>query len=152
MKPKTKQQIPPQRAVDADTVELRLPADPKLLKIVRAAVASFCEIIGFAAEESNSAMLAVDEACSNIIKHAYGGASRAPIIITLRRIDRGLEVVLRDYGTKADPKRIKPRPLDEIRPGGLGVHLIRSVMNEVSFDATIKDGNQLTLVKYLREA
>lgn len=133
-----------------DTVEICLPADPKLLKIVRVSVANFFEITGFPADECNNAMLAVDEACSNIIKHAYHGPTAKPILITLRRVKDGVEIVLRDYGIKVDPKAIKSRALEDVRPGGLGVHLIRSVMDKVEFDNKKRvEGNQLTLTKYL---
>jgi anti-sigma regulatory factor (Ser/Thr protein kinase) len=139
-------------AVDSappNTVAFHLASDPKLLKIVRLGIGHLCDLAGFPEAHRQRAMLAVDEACSNIIKHAYSGATDQPIIITARLIDNGIEVVLRDYGKKADPEKIKPRELDDIRPGGLGVHLIRSAMDSVVFDNTLAEGNQLTLVKYL---
>ncbi len=150
MNQKTKKRASKPNKMTDDAIEIRLPADPKLLKIVRVSVANFCEIIGFPSDECNNAMLAVDEACSNIIKHAYHGPTAKPILVTLRRLNDGIEVILRDYGIKADPKTIKPRPLDDVRPGGLGVHLIRSVMDKVEFENRKKEeGNQLTLTKYL---
>lgn len=149
MKQKERQRVPKYHAIAADTIEIRVAADPKLLKIVRASVAHFCESLGFPEDDCHNITLAVDEACSNIIKHAYGGTSGKPIIITMRRRLHGLEVILRDYGIKVDPRTIKSRPLDEVRPGGLGVHLIRSVMDEVIYNNTLHDGNQLTLIKYL---
>lgn len=149
MKQKEKQRVSKSRRVASDTVEIRVPADPKLLKIVRVTVVHFCEIMGLGEEDCHNTTLAVDEACSNIIKHAYGGSSRKPIIITMRRREHSLEVILRDYGVRLDPRMIKPRPLDEVRPGGLGVHLIRSVMDEVIYNNRLRGGNQLTLIKYL---
>lgn len=132
-----------------ETVEIRLPSDPKLLKIVRAAVSHLCELQGFSAETQNGVTLAVDEACTNVIKHAYQNRVDRPILITCRvRADR-LEVVIRDYGKKADLNKIKSRELEDVRPGGLGVHLIRSVMDEVVYDRTPARGNRLILAKYL---
>jgi anti-sigma regulatory factor (Ser/Thr protein kinase) len=132
-----------------NTVAFHLASDPKLLKVVRLGIGHLCDLAGFPEEHRHRAMLAVDEACANIIKHAYDGASDKPIIITARLIDNGIEVVLRDYGRKADPEKIKSRELDDIRPGGLGVHLMRSAMDAVVFDTTLAEGNQLTLIKYL---
>ncbi|RMD92667.1 MAG: ATP-binding protein [Calditrichaeota bacterium] len=132
-----------------DAVEIHIPSDPKWLKIVRMSVAYLCTLIGFSEDEQRSTVLAVDEACSNIIKHAYEGQSNKPIHVRCRLLDRGIEVVLRDFGRRADLKRIKPRDLDEIRPGGLGVHLIKSVMDEVKYDNTLVHGNQLTLIKFM---
>jgi anti-sigma regulatory factor (Ser/Thr protein kinase) len=132
-----------------NTVVFHLASDPKLLKIVRLGIGHLCDLAGFPEEHRHRAMLAVDEACANIIKHAYGSATDKPIIITARLLDNGIEVVLRDYGQKADPEKIKSRELDDIRPGGLGVHLMRSAMDAVVFDTTLAEGNQLTLIKYL---
>lgn len=132
-----------------DEVELRLPSNPKLLKIVRCGIAHLCDICGFSNEEKNQVILAVDEAVSNIIKHTYHGEINKPIVINQRIVDDRLEVILRDYGEKADPNKIKSRDLDDLKPGGLGVHFIKSAMDEVRYDNTVDVGNQLTLIKYL---
>ena len=131
-----------------ETVEFRLSSDPKLLKIVRAGIAHLCELTGFTPEQRNQTTLAVDEACTNIIKYAYDGETDRPIIVTARLIDDGIEVVLRDFGKKAAPAEIRSRDLNDVRPGGLGVHLIRSTMDEVSYETNPGQGNQLTLTKY----
>ncbi len=133
-----------------ETVEFRLSSDPKLLKIIRASIAHLCELIGFTPEQRNQTTLAIDEACANIIKYAYEGKTDQPIEITARLLEDGLEVILRDYGKKADHAQIKSRDLEDVRPGGLGVHLIQSTMDFVSYDPGIIEGNQLTLAKYRR--
>ena len=132
----------------ANTVEFRLASDPKLLKIIRSGIAHLCELIGFTAEQRNQTTLAVDEACTNIIKHAYSGKNDKPIIITTRLLEDGIQIVLRDFGKKSDQASIKSRDLEDIRPGGLGVHLIRSTMDVVTYDSSPKIGNQLILTKY----
>lgn len=135
--------------VPPNTVTFHLTSDPKLLKVVRLVVAHLCDLAGFPEAQRHRATLAVDEACANIIRHAYEGATDQPVIITARLIANGIEVVLRDFGKKADMEKIKSRELDDIRPGGLGVHLMQSAMDEVVFDNTLPEGNQLTLIKYL---
>jgi anti-sigma regulatory factor (Ser/Thr protein kinase) len=132
----------------SDTVEFRVASDPKLLKIIRAGIAHLCELIGFTPQQSLQTTLAVDEACANIIKYAYDGATDKPIIVTARMIQNGIEIILRDFGKKAVPTEIKSRDLDDIRPGGLGVHLIRSAMDVVAYDTSLKRGNQLRLAKF----
>jgi len=62
-----------------DTIEISIPAKPEFLKIIRAAVSSICQVMGFCDEDLNNVILAVDESCSNIIKHAYGGPTEKPI-------------------------------------------------------------------------
>lgn len=130
------------------TIEIKIPSDPKYLKIVRRAVFHLCEIAGLSRRERNNSMLAVDEACTNIIKHTYKGATDKAINIKATIFDDKIKFVLKDYGEKIDLNTIKSRKLDDIRPGGLGVHLIQSVMDEVIYDNTQKNGNRLTLIKY----
>ncbi|MFZ5519033.1 MAG: ATP-binding protein [Candidatus Zhuqueibacterota bacterium] len=133
----------------AEKIEIKIPARPIFLRIVRLAVNHVCERIGFPQDEANNITLAVDEACSNIIKHAYCGNSDEVIEATFQMYDDRLEVLLRDFGRKANPDKIKPRKLDDVRPGGLGVHLIKSVMDVVQYDTAVEHGNLLLLVKYI---
>ncbi|MDZ7263390.1 MAG: ATP-binding protein [candidate division KSB1 bacterium] len=132
------------------TIEIKILSEPKFLKIVRAAVSHVTEIMGFPQDEINNITLAVDEACSNIIKHAYGGQSDQPIRVLLQLYDDRLEVILKDVGKKVAADDIKSRDLDDLRPGGLGVHLIRSVMDVVNYNIRSTKGNRLQLVKFLR--
>ncbi|MFQ5707463.1 MAG: ATP-binding protein [bacterium] len=134
-----------------EVVEIRVPSDPRLLKIVRCGINHLCDICGFPEEARNAVTLSVDEAASNIIKHTYKGQTDKLIVVTCRILEDRLEIVLRDFGEKADLKKIKSRELEDVRPGGLGVHLIKSNMDVVVYDDTLKDGNQLTLAKYLPE-
>lgn len=135
----------------AEKIEIKIPARPKFLKIVRSAVNHVCERVGFSRDEVNNITLAVDEACSNIIKHAYCGPTDDFIEATINIHDDRLEVFLRDFGVKANPKKIKPRELDDVRPGGLGVHLIKSVMDVVNYDNDVNEGNLLQLIKYIQK-
>ena len=99
---------------------------------------------------------AVDEACSNIIDHAYGGEDRGTIFVTCTDGKKGLTITIRDFGKPFDPTKVhKPRPiknLKDIQTGGLGLHFIRNFMDEVHFDFSIDQGNLLTLTKYRGES
>lgn len=95
--------------------------------------------------------MAVDEACSNIIEHAYGGEGRGSIECTCRVDAEGLTVILRDCGCFFDPTQV-PDPnleasLEERSGGGLGLYFMRRLMDEVHFESTPDSGNLLTLVK-----
>ena len=99
--------------------------------------------------------LAVVEALTNIIRHSYGGPCEKPIIVGLNKIHCGdknrpaVEILIRDFGKQVDAKAIKSRNLDELRPGGVGVHIIHSVMDEVEFSHADDCGTQLKMVKYI---
>lgn len=94
--------------------------------------------------------LAVDEAATNIIEHAYGGEGIGEIEITVQVNKNGLTVTLRDHGRPFDPGQIPDpnlsRPLEEIEPHGLGLFLMRKMMDEVQFEFT-PQGNTVTMTK-----
>ncbi|MCA9732921.1 ATP-binding protein [candidate division KSB1 bacterium] len=135
---------------EQDAIEFRVPSDPKILKIVRLSISHLCELAGFSEDERNGTTLAVDEACSNIIRHAYDGANDKPIIVSCSLLPNGIQIVICDFGKNIHKSEIKSRDLDEIRPGGLGVHLIQSVMDVVNYERIARKGNKLTLAKYVK--
>lgn len=128
---------------------IKLPSDPQYLKIIRSGVTHVTQLCGFTTDDCNAVTIAVDEALANIIKHTYKGATNKKIVVSLRVLKDRFEIVLRDFGKKLDLSKVKSRDLDDVRPGGLGVHLIRSTMDEVVYDNSLSDGNRLTLAKYL---
>lgn len=95
--------------------------------------------------------LAVDEACSNIIEHAYGGEDIGDIHCTCKVANNDLIIILKDHGQPFEPESVpEPNfnaPLEELKPGGAGLYLMRKMMDEVQFKFTPKDGNTLVMVK-----
>jgi len=133
-----------------DEVMLTVPSHPKYLSLVRAVT-----VMMGAQNKLDKTVIehmehAVDEACSNVIKHAYRGDPGKQIGLTLRISPEAFEVIIEDSGLKAEVARIKGRGLDDIRPGGLGVHLIKRACDVVEFDEKKTQGNRLRLVKYLK--
>lgn len=131
-----------------DAAVITIPSDPKYLCIVRAAAGKMADICGFDEGAAGDIQLAVDEACSNVIKYAYGGDAGKKIVVRFRTSVKGFEVLVEDDGIKADPGCIRGRDLDDVRPGGLGVHLIKRTFDIVEFDSRKKKGNRLRLVRY----
>jgi serine/threonine-protein kinase RsbW len=136
-------------------LKLELKSNPEALCIVRATVERAAEVLHFPEREADAIVRSVDEALANVIKHAYQGESGRPIEVVCRRVDSpvnrcdsGLEIVLEDSGTPTDDTKWKGRPLDEVRPGGLGLHFIRESMDKVEFSRE-NGKNQLRLVKFL---
>lgn len=129
-------------------VVLDVPNDPAALFLVRCVVARLSEQLAFPGEEVERMVLAVDEACTNIIRHAYRDGREGRIVVTFVALPDALEIHLRDFGVPADEATFKPRDLTEIRPGGLGVHFIRSVMDRVEYLRPSDGGTLLRLVKF----
>jgi len=146
---------------DGFLLRIELRSNPEVLCVVRSALARLAELLGFSDSDSHLVILAVDEALTNIIRHAYKGERERCIEVTLRILPKAsdspshriLEIVLLDDGLPVDAKRLRPRPLkevpiDELKPGGLGLHFIRKNMDKVEFRR--QDGrNLLRLTKAL---
>lgn len=137
-------------------LKLELQSNPEMLCVVRHALGQLAETLGFSSAECRAVVLAVDEALTNIIKHAYGGEAGRPIRASFRRIEvpgdgmqgKALEIVLEDRGKKIDRAKLCGRPLEEVRPGGLGMHFINECMDAVEFRRKF-GRNQLRLIKLL---
>lgn len=130
-------------------LDLRFPSDARLLKTIRGIVGQLAGVSGFADDEAQFIMLAVDEACANVIRHAYGGKPDGEMLLSCHAAEGRIEFRLIDWGQPVRPERLKPRSLEEVRPGGLGLYLMRSVMDEVSFRDR-ENGNELYLAKSVR--
>ncbi len=134
-----------------DSAVIIIPSHPRYLSVVRAVTVRMGELCGMADAELEDVKLAVDEACSNVIKYAYGGNTDKRIVVRFKITQKGFEVVIEDSGLKADIDSLKGRSLSDVRPGGLGIHLIRRAFDVVDFDDKKKRGNRLRLIRYMKE-
>ena len=136
-------------------LEVRFIAHANRLKLVRGAIRAAAKMCGFDDRAAQSIVLAVDEACQNIIVHGYGTRADGVVIMCLFRCDGGIIVRLRDFAPQVDPTKVKPRALSDIRPGKLGTHFIREIMDTVEFRPVPEDpegeGNLLELIKHIGE-
>lgn len=105
---------------------------------------------GYASETINGIVLAVDEACSNIIRHGYGEGKTGDIILEVLYSNDELIFRLTDFADQVDKTTLRSRDLDDLRPGGLGIHLIKKVMDSIEYlDVPQGVGNVLELRKKL---
>jgi serine/threonine-protein kinase RsbW len=98
--------------------------------------------------------MAVDEACTNIIEHAYRGKPDGTIDIVCDKRGEEFAVTIQDFGARFDPKKVElPKtddPLSKRRIGGLGLFFMRKLMDRVEFDFASGHGNRLTMVKKIK--
>ena len=130
-------------------MKIVISSEPKLLYILRGVVRCRAEAAGFAASDADCLAMAIDEAAANIIRHAYGNRRDARLALEIQTFPDRLEFVIEDTGPKVQPEAIRPRALDEVRPGGLGTFFIHCFMDASSYDESFTGGNRLRLVKYV---
>ncbi len=116
-------------------LELSIPADSCNLREIRDRIRSATLKLTDCVETVDRIILAINEACMNIIQHAYPEDYQGRRDIALELYSEGdtLVIQVKDHAPTMDPEFIKPRDLKDIRPGGLGVHFIREIMTEVSY-------------------
>jgi serine/threonine-protein kinase RsbW len=136
----------------ASMVTMRWQADVDQLGAIRDFVAEAGRSLGAGERAILDLQLAVDEICSNSVRHGYGGRE-GQIEVTVERAGQSIEVVVRDWGRAFDPDQVpKPAldiPLEERSLGGLGLYLVRQVMDDVRFEFDRDRGNSVTMVKRL---
>lgn len=129
-------------------MQLSFPSVADRLRLVRPIVLASAKVCGFEPEDAEDVVLAVDEACANVIEHAYSWREDAEIVLNIFRLERGIQVQLRDYAPPAALRGMRRRDPGEIVPGGLGTHFIRSIMDDTRFmRAPDGEGNILELTK-----
>jgi sigma-B regulation protein RsbU (phosphoserine phosphatase) len=133
-----------------EMMNYRFKAAPEELKDMRTEVIKSLQRSGCSSDFGKRMVIAVNEACMNIIQHAYSGDSEGEIIVEI--LNNGKQLVFRiiDFAEPIDASCVKSRDLEDIRPGGLGVHFMHEVMDHTHFlDKCGKAGNILEMTKNL---
>lgn len=131
-------------------VRIELQSRPELLSPVRAMLMSLAERFGFDDVEAGHLALAVDEGLANVIRHGYDSRPDGRIWLNVSLIESPtprFRVEIEDEGRQVDPATIASRDLDEIKPGGLGVHIMREVTDSCEFTPRDPAGMKLVLEK-----
>lgn len=133
---------------------LKFPGQSDNLEIIRDTVSRIAEKAGFDENNINMIELAVDEACANVVKHAFQGGGNKPIDIEIIVDSKKFTIVVSDRGKGFDVDKLK-RPdmkeyLSKKRVGGLGIHIIYTLMDEVKFDSVPGKGTHVRMSKFIK--
>ena len=135
------------------TKTLKIHSTTDQLVAVRDFVSQAAFSSGFNDEDVSKIALAVDEACTNVIKHAYQYDPKKQITITVTENNSDFEISIADNGKQFDPNRVKQPDMKEYlssyRRGGLGVHLMKRLMDKVEYDIEPGIRNQVRLTKHI---
>ena len=124
------------------------PSRAESLSEVRAFVRQFLTNEGIAQGDGELLVLGINEAFANIIRHAYAGQPPQPIELLCESDGTELRFRLKDFGAPADPAQFRRRPLGEIEPGGLGLHLMEHIFDRTTYLPQPR-GTELELIKNL---
>jgi serine/threonine-protein kinase RsbW len=132
--------------------QLRIPSQTDNLELIREFVSRVSRKVGFKDDDVNKIELAVDEACANVVKHAYKKDEKKPIDIVIQIDYQKLTVIVTDRGRGFNPRKVKQPDMKEylaqMRVGGLGIYLMRTLMDEVDFNVQPGKRNQVRMTKY----
>jgi len=131
-------------------MKFAMPSDPRYLPVVRGAIGPLAAAIGWEESECLAITLALDEALANVIRHAYHNRADGLIELECRESPDGLEISLLDNGDAPDRSKICAREIGCDQPGGLGTHIIKKVMDRVSYEVSA-EGNRFVASKQMRK-
>lgn len=138
-----------------NTFTLDVPSTTQNLALIREFVTRVAEQAGLSETEVGQLELAVDEACANVIEHAYGDDKTKQVMVRAIFDEDALRIHVIDTGKGFDPTQVQEQELKDLiakrKTGGLGMRLIKTLMDEVHYDIEPGKRNELRMVKKLRK-
>ena len=138
-----------------DYIEIKIPAKPDYIGVIRLTLSGICNRMGYTYEEIEDIKIAVSEACTNAVQHAYSKDEDGEVIVGFGIYEDKLELMVADHGKSFNFKQTKDElgpytessTVDQLTEGGLGLYLIETLMDEVR----VLNGSGVTvfMVKYL---
>ena len=139
--------------MNREAIKLTLPNDLSYLRLAQLCVRETARKFGFPDKALTQIELAVEEAVSNVIKHAFGSGECQTFDIIAERIPLGLRVIIKEKGMPFDPGRLpryrKSDAIEDWAAAGLGMFLMEKAMDEVTFHNLGMEGKETCLIKYL---
>lgn len=130
-------------------MSLQVTSDPRMLAAVRGAVRCYVDTFGFSEDRTEEVVLAVDEACTNAIRHSFGGDPGRVYKLSLKSTPKWVTIELLDGGRPAPRAAMRKRGASnsgkDLSPGGVGVQLIHKVFDKVAFSPGRTRGNCVTM-------
>jgi len=134
---------------------LHVPSSTENLALIRDFVSGIGAQVGFDENEIARLALAVDEACANVIEHAYGSDTTREVTVRALVEEGEIHFDIIDTGKHFDPSLVQSQSVEELvkqrRSGGLGLRLIRSIMDDVQYRIVAGETNELRMTKRLKK-
>ncbi|MGE0886404.1 MAG: ATP-binding protein [Blastocatellales bacterium] len=134
---------------------LQVPSSTENLALIREFVTNIGRQATLSEAEINNLELAVDEACANVIEHAYGHDITKDVMVRAIFDDEKLKISVIDEGRGFDPGKVNQKSVDQLvqerRSGGLGIRLIQKLMDEVNYEIEPGQKNELHMTKLIKK-
>lgn len=134
---------------------LGVPSSTENLALIREFVSSAAQQAGFTPTEISKLELAVDEACANVMEHAYNHDTNQEVVVRATFNEETLSIDIEDTGRGFDPQGINQEELEQLihkrKTGGLGMRLMQTLMDEVRYEIEPGKKNALHMMKRLRK-
>jgi sigma-B regulation protein RsbU (phosphoserine phosphatase) len=142
----------PKAEIPLRVKKIRVTSAKRFVKRIRSETESIAADMGFSEDDIFNLKLAINEAQANVIEHAYFGSEKGDILFEFRVFSDRLEILIKDFGPGISSKTIKgENHLDALEGSGLGVFLIKTMIDTVKYNRTSKVGTELCLTKYLKK-
>ncbi|MBP7652309.1 ATP-binding protein [Candidatus Dependentiae bacterium] len=139
----------------SDFFKLTVPNNIKYLEIIQSAINEMSKKIGFTGKSLYQIQLGVEEAVVNVIQHAFAEGEQSEFDIICEKIPLGIKITVKEKGIPFDPEKLPKYDPSSISSennkssSGLGVYLMKEIMDEVSFHNLGLDGKETCIIKYL---
>ncbi len=137
-----------------DALTLSIPNDSEYISIVRLMVSGVCSRMDYAVEDIEDIKIAISEACTNVVLHAYDSKQEDGLRVVVKRFDDKLELIIQDFGKGFDveavmKKELKDADISEDNIGlGLGLNFIHNLMDDVELNSKLNEGTFIRMTKY----
>lgn len=128
-----------------ETIKMEISSNPEFVSIIRLTTSGIANKVGFSIDDIEDIKVAVSEACTNAIKHSDDDK----FFITFEIIESGICIEIRDNGKGYNIENIKEPNLEEPKESGLGIFIIKTLMDEVSMESIENEGTVIRMTKYL---
>ncbi|MGL5640888.1 MAG: anti-sigma B factor RsbW [Paraclostridium sp.] len=131
--------------MELETIKMEVTANPEYVSIIRLTVSGIANKIGFSLDDIEDIKVAVSEACTNAIKHSLDDK----FLVQFSILEKGLTIEVQDKGTGYDVESLQEPDLANPKEGGLGLFIIKTLMDEVSTISNTNEGTKIKMTKYL---
>lgn len=131
--------------MNCENINMEITANPELVSIIRLTVSGISNKMGFTVEEIDDIKVCISEACTNAIKHS----NEAKFKVDFNIFKDKLEIIVKDEGIGYDHNSLEKPDFNNLKESGMGIFIIKSLMDEVSIDSKDKKGTTINMTKYL---